>query len=224
MEKEFRNSKQKNIIYEDDANKYINEESIYIDSFFNFKIDISQFSNLKELSGYHDRMNNLNEVLMLESLMIWGYNKDTRDINDLINLRELYLRAGNVSDLSFIKDLKSLQKLELSNLTKLTDISALVYLSKSLNFLEIDGCKKITFTDSVLKSLKELHVLKIIGLDVDNINWISEMPNLKELVIVNCNIKNGDISPAKDIEYVAIDNKRHYNYKFDDTTKKIVPK
>ena len=47
---------QKSILHEDDVIKYINEESIYLDCFFDFKIDISQFSNLKELSGYHDRI------------------------------------------------------------------------------------------------------------------------------------------------------------------------
>ena len=130
---------QKSILHEDDVIKYINEESIYLDCFFDFKIDISQFSNLKELSGYHDRMNNLNKVLMLESLMIWGYKKERSDIKELINLRELYLRTGSVSDLSFLKDLKSLQKLELSSLTKLEDTSGIMN-HPNIKELDID-CK-----------------------------------------------------------------------------------
>ena len=167
---------------------------------------------------------NLSKAISLESLMLWKYSKNSKDICHLTNLRELFLRQGGISDLSCIKPLKNLERIELSFLTKLTEISALKSLSSSLKVLEIENCKKIEQIESTLKELKDIEELKIIGIDLKNIYFVKFLPKLKQLIIINSNILNGDISPAQNIDYVLIDNKRHYNFKFDENLMKIIPK
>ncbi|MBK7636946.1 MAG: hypothetical protein IPJ13_23740 [Saprospiraceae bacterium] len=137
---------------------------------------------------------------------------------------ELYLRTGSVSDLSFLKDLKSLQKLELSSLTKLEDTSGIMN-HPNIKELDIESCKKIPVDHliEIVTSCAKLEVIKLSHFEFPNLEWVRGMKCLKQLVIIDCNVLNGDISPAAHLEYVAIDNRKHYNYRFDNETRTIHP-
>lgn len=224
MESKFLGKQSKPVVRVEDVDRYVNEEIIYIDDFHEKKIDVSRFLQLRSLGGYYKQMVNLNKVLTLESLMLWRYENKKNEISHLINLEELSLIEGGIIDLTLLSPLKKLERIELSYLSKLVDITDLCSLSNSLTVLEIDNCKKIDQIDLTLKELKQLRVLKIIGLDLKDISFVKCLPNLQQLIIIGSNVLKGDISPAENISYVGIDNKRHYNYKFDDATMKIVRK
>ena len=108
--------------------------------------------------------------------------------------------------------------------SKLTDISGIKN-HPSLKELDIESCKNIPVDHliDVVTSCKNLEVLKLSHFEFPDLDWVREMKSLKQLVIIDCNVLNGDIGPAAQLEYIAIDNRKHYNYKFDSVTRTIYP-
>lgn len=84
------------------------------------------------------------------------------------------------------------------------------------------SCKRLNNLD-VLKSMKKLKKLHLDEMILPNIDFVRDIKNLNYLSLVGTNILNGDISPAKDLDFVAIDNRKHYNYRFDYETRTIHP-
>ena len=212
------------IFKEGDISKYSDDKSIYIEDFFNTKVDLSLFENIEYLYGYYNQMKNLDKADTLEYLSILGYKDVRKEISKLLKLQGLVLTKCNVINLAFLNSLKKLERIELNYFRRLTDISDLANISATLKELEIRSCKKINNLEKTLIKLKNLHSLKLLNCKLESLDWIKELPNLKNFVFMDSNVVSGDISPAAHIEYVAIDNKRHYNYKFDQDLKKIVPK
>lgn len=210
------------IFKEEDIEKCAKGKSIYIENFFNTKVDLALFTNIEYLYGYYSQMSNLDKANTLEYLSVLNYKNTYNEISNLYRLRCAVLTQGGITNLNFLGRLKNLENIELNFLRRLTDISDLVFLSSSLKEIKIKSCKKICNLEKVLIELKNLETLRLFNFELESLDWIKKLPNLKKFVFLDSNVISGDISPAAHIEYVAIDNKRHYNYRFDKEKMNIV--
>lgn len=202
------------------------EVSLYItDSGTEFKVDFSKFQNLKHLrcdNGSKYRQN-INCLYKLRQLVLFKYDINRESISDLVNLEYLSLIHGNYTDLNFLKSFEGLKELELNFAKKLTDISVLKG-NRSISRLEFEGCKKIENIEDVISSMTNLESLILFGVKLESVNWIKKLNKLNQLWIYESNIIDGDISPIAHIKNVKIDNRKHYNYKYDNLNLQIVPK
>ncbi len=208
----------------EDIERNKNAEGIYVSSWIDFTVDLSNFEKLKYARLNNKKRINLNSCTMLEELIITKVDKVKDDLTTLSDLKVLDISEGNITDLAFLDDMPKLNELTLSYLYKLEDVSGLSYLSDSLEYLEVLSCKNIVWNDE-LKNLPNLK--KIIfrsKFNFDGLKWVEKMPNLEHLALGDTLVENGDFRPAKDIYFVSMDNKKHYNYKYDHETLKIVPK
>ena len=133
------------------------------------------------------------------------------------------LRKGSIEDLSCLKNFNKLKNVELFLLKNLTSINDL-HNCINLNYLEIESCRNIKDLEQTLVLLDNLEYLTLVGFTLNTISWVKKMKSLKSLSILDSNIKDGDLSPALNLEYAAFDNKRHYSHKYDGITKKLIPK
>jgi len=208
---------------EEDIENLKNIENLFVSSWVEFEVDFSSFNNLKKARLTNKKRKNLGLCTTLTELIICKVNKEKDDLSQLSNLTSLDISEGNIVDLNFLSSLNNLKVLKLNYLSKLTDSSGLQYVSDTLEELEIESCKKMDILN-YLTDLRSLKKLILSGFKFENIDWVKELPNLEHLSLVDSNVLDGNLDPAKNIDYVGIDNRRHYNYKFDDNTMKIVPK
>lgn len=206
----------------------INEcKSIYVSqNFEQFNIDFIEFRHLKHLRcdlPYKFR-NNIGVLSNLEQLILFNINDKRDDLSKLHKLEFLTLTRGNIQNLEFTKSMQVLKSIELNMLSKLSSIVSLEDISDQIIHLEIDSCKKIQNLGNTIGKLKNLEILKLINLEIEDIEWIKNLTKLKQFIAIDSNIKSGNITPAQGIEYVAIDNKRHYNFHFDFESKRIYAK
>lgn len=207
----------------EDIIKFGDAENIYVSSWIDFKIDLSCFSNLKKARLTNKKRENLGSCNELKELILSKVDKDRDDLSNLNKLVYLDISEGNISDLNFLKGMPSLRTLKLSYLSKLKDVSGLMYVKDTLEELEIDSSKKIEWKEELTRMIN-LRKLILGGFKFESIEWVRCLKNLEHLSLVDSNVLNGDISPAESIKYVGIDNKRHYNFRFDDSSMKIVSK
>lgn len=83
--------------------------------------------------------------------------------------------------------------------------------------------KKIEWKEELTRMIN-LRKLILGGFKFESIEWVRCLKNLEHLSLVDSKVLNGDISPAESIKYVGIDNKRHYNFRFDDSSMKFFSK
>jgi hypothetical protein len=208
----------------ENVDKFTELESISVNSYDDkLKVDLSPFRNLIMLHGDYKKMINLKRVTTLNYLYLINYTDRDREIANLNNLIEFADSMGKYKDLGFLRS-KNLHLISLLGNSKLTDISGIKN-HPTLKELDIESCKNIPVDHlvEVVISLKKLEVLKLHNFEFEDIAWVKQLPNLKDLVITRSNVIDGDISPAAHLEYVAIDNRKHYNYRFDSTTRTMHP-
>jgi len=198
------------------------EELSYNDE-FDFDLDFSVFSKLKSISfDWNKKVKNLSTLKNLEHLGMSRYKDTNVLLSNFTKLKSLSLTQGNLNSLNFLENYKFLKRLNLAYLPRLADISCLNEVSKTLEELSITNCKKLEWHK--FPELKSLKKLLIEGAILDDINFVKNLPKLEHLAIMGAktDILNGDISPAINIKYVGIDNKKHYNYKYDYDLKKLI--
>ena len=179
----------------DDKDKIINfkdekfKDSIIdkVDKNGDGEISIGEMQELTYLSTtYVSEVTDISEIkyaINLKKLDIYGGKNNISDISVLSNLKsleELDLSENNISDISILSGLTNLKKLTLSG-NEIIDINALSNLT-NLEELSLDENKISDI--SVLKSLTNL---KELNLSSNNINDISVLGNLTNL-IVNGNV------------------------------------
>ncbi|SDD82495.1 hypothetical protein [Pedobacter soli] len=132
--------------------------------------------------------------------------------------RLLYLELNwaNIKDFVGIEKFKNLRRLELHYCTKLTSYTGLNLLKDSLEFLHINQSKKLVISEELL-SLSKIKVLRLNACgDIDNLDFLSNFPELIDFRFLNTNILDGNLQPILNhptIRSVGFLNKRHYNYK-----------
>jgi hypothetical protein len=152
-------------------------------------------------------------------IILWYYKcKDNDFINFPIHNKLDYLELNWANNKSFrgIENIKGIKRLEVQYCTKLENDFGLSALSESIEWLHINQSKKF----KISKELFSLKNLKILCLNdcgtIDDLEFISNFPNLIDFRFVNTSILDGNLKPL--IEHPQIIStgfldKRHYNYK-----------
>ena len=183
-------------------------------------IDYSKIKRLRRTSIDGKGHLNYDKIKGLKTVYIGKYQPDGDNLVDVLDMSELeYLELcrSNICTLEGIKAASQLKKLHISYCRKLNDISAISYLGKTLRELYIENCTKIT-DFSALCELHELESLSLIGTNIiPNLNFISQMPNLKSFKCF-MTIEDGKLRLLKNIPWVMLKGKKHYDHKEKDFT------
>ncbi|UTC50341.1 hypothetical protein [Treponema sp. OMZ 855] len=124
---------------------------------------------------------------------------------NLPNLNHLSIIKGTlVKDCTFIKPMRKLEYLDLSYLIKLESLNGIEVLAPTLRYLDLDTGSKI-YDHSHLKTLKKLEVLRITHKGIiKSLDFIQEMPMLKELVVVGPKLEDNNLSYCNHIPTLRI--------------------
>jgi hypothetical protein len=150
--------------------------------------------------------------LYLDEIKIKSY----APLERLTALESLTLGNSNIEDLSCLKSLQRLTKLELLNCRKIVDFSPIASL-KELRRLRIEGSKQLCTIDFVA-SLKALEVL-LVGDNgtIDSLQPVAELKQLKA-VAFNGSSKIGDgnlacLTQLPQLAMLMFASRRHYTHR-----------
>lgn len=121
------------------------------------------------------------------------------------SVRKMYLQFGTMMDCSAFCELADLEELRLSYLKKLSDISGITALKKTLKHLWFETGAGKTITDwSPLTQLTELEELVFCNNAViSDLHFLEPLKKLKSLRFVGVKITAEDLSPLKNIPEVV---------------------
>ncbi|MEM5014626.1 hypothetical protein WKH57_28360 [Niallia taxi] len=185
----------------------------------NIKIDLSNFPKLEILRlDWGPSVYGLSNLENLNLLQLLKYKPKSKDLSELIKLKKLeslILTHGNLTSLNGIQKFNNLKEIQLNYIRNLIDISHLKNLPL-LSELEIENCKKIRDIPIVnnISSIERLALLNC-G-EFESLVFIESMQNLKNFVFSGTNIKDGNLSYCKNIDYVYFLDKKHYSLKLRD--------
>ena len=179
-------------------------------------IDFSKFPNLLDCRfTWRTKASSLFDCTSLEYLGITKYKGESLEkFNKLVNLKTLSIGQSSIETLNGLKKLVSLENLDLFNNRKLVDFHGIGDL-KSLKKLSIEYCKGLNKINEV-GSLHNLEKLIINNCeDIDSIKPIEGLKNLKEFYFQDStNIIDGDISPCIGLSKASFQDRKHYNYRY----------
>jgi hypothetical protein len=180
------------------------------------RIDFDRLSTIEDLYGeLPSKVNGLEGLKHLKSLGLWKYKTKNQNLEEFSNLRELKsleLIRSNITSLKGIDKLTKLDVLGFYYLKSLNDIEDIRFLSDNLIDLKIENCKAINNFVAIgqLKVLEELKMLDC-G-DIPSLGFIRGLTRLNTLVFAGTNILDGDLTPGQGIDYVYFTEKKHYSH------------
>lgn len=186
-------------------------------------VDYSQFREVRSLNinGNKGQHNVALARNVISLIFDFGYPNAKNLMNSFPGavLRNFAICQAPITSLSGIEGAIHLRRLKLSNNRKLMDISALHNLHETLGCLEIDTCGKIS-DFSVLNTLHNLEYLTLKGSNVlPDLSFLRNMPNLRYLHLT-MNVADGDLSLCERLQYVRIQNRKHFSHKDKDLPKR----
>lgn len=154
---------------------------------------IEKMQELRDVVLFANRIEDLSPIRELTNLnglsLSFNYIENIEPIAELRELRNLSLIANKVGDLSSLQELKNLSVLELSGNP----------ISRWGSDLILPKLKKLTLSSADLTGVLELPImpkLEILHLNnnlaLEDIECLSEFPNLVELDVTNTSIRNLD--------------------------------
>ena len=188
------------------------------------------FSNLKKLKwlyfDYHKKVKGFDSLKKLEVLHIYRANKNfftEAYLKHLTKLRRLEIvQSKDLQNLACLVKLTSLKELEFHYCRSAINLSFLEKFKEQLKVLKIGNCKNVLDIDKI-KQLKKLEWLAVVdSVPLESADIVNYLPNLEVLIVLGkSHFMNGDLSILKDMKlrHVGIDNKRHYNMKYEDFKK-----
>lgn len=212
--------------------------------------DISLYENIDKVklthldpSGSKIDWDIINKITSLQHLYLYeakGFCLDK--IPNLTNLKEINVRLTDIHNFDGIEryqDLESivlfyakkfdsikgvsklpkLKQVFMSNLPKLMDVSEFGQ-CKNLEILELETLKNADCSTLASNSIVRLSMNKC--KEVESLRFINNMITLKELVFLDTNVVDGDITPCMKLDWVGTMDKRHYNIKSKDLPKKKI--
>lgn len=190
-------------------------------------IDFTKLKNLKKCylswkKGYNSIFNSTS----VESLSLYFESskpKSYDQIGQLVQLKKLSLNGAAIKDISFLKNFKKLCWLEFVSCKTLADFS-LISVLNNLRRLTIIDLPKLTNLDFIEK-LQNLKLLELEVKIIDSLSPLEKIHSLEYLYLYRpTNVLDGDLSPIlkiKSLKDIEFQNKKHYNYKFNDIFKQI---
>lgn len=193
--------------------KLENLEILYIQDKQNFKINISKFKNLKELSiFFSSKIIDLSIAKKLETLVIiGGYSKSNLTfLEDLQSLKILHIyKSSKIETLKSIQKLTNLSELKLAFNKNLSDIDQIQ--ETHIKKLYIEKCKKLT-DFSILKNNSTIQELFIT--ELDSLSFVKSMKKIEKIHFWHC--EDGDLNPlfeSKTLKTIFITkDKKHYTH------------
>lgn len=189
--------------------------------------DFSNLPNLKRLYfDYHKNTKGIEHLINLEVLHIYYANKfffKEDQIGSLKNLKRLEIvKSDDLDNLNCLSKLINLKELEFHYCRSLIDFNFLTYLKYKLEILKIGNCKNVKNVEYI-DSLEKLKWLAIVdSFKIKNVNFIKNLRNLEVLIVLGKSyFEDGDLSILRErkLRHVGIDNKRHYNVKYEEFKK-----
>ena len=181
-------------------------------------IAFNKLTNLKEcFLSWWNQAHAIFDCHSLVKLYLDGLKiKDYQPLGNLTNLKCLTIGNSTFNNLADISALKKLEKLELLNCRRLTELSELIGFSE-LVWLVIDGSSKI-YDVSPLSKLKKL---KVLNLSTNkNIKSISPLIHCRELRAFafagSTIVEDGDLSPLTELPHLSMlmfAGRRNYSHK-----------
>lgn len=162
-----------------------------------------------------------------QTLTVWHHFSKERNLGNLPeikSLRYLIINFTNAESLKGIEKYPNLEKLELYYVIKLKNINDIIS-HQNINLLSIMKAKKVD-DFSVIGKLKNIETLRICDCgDIPDLDFISDMNELKSISFVGSNVVNGDMSPLLNhfppLEFVGFNNKRHYSHSRESICKQL---
>jgi hypothetical protein len=187
------------------------------------RIDFASFPRLVHASiDWNESLVNMGLNERFKSLILSKYKPKSGSFSELSDLHELdslEITQSNLVSLSGIEDLHHLREFKAYYLTKLESLKGITALNEVLALLELGNCKKLKGYEVSLRELVKLEKLIISNCgDLNDLNFITQMPFLKFFSFYNTNIKDGNLNilKQKSIEYVGYDDKKRYSHKMKD--------
>jgi hypothetical protein len=183
------------------------------------KVDLTGLSKVKELYLMYSRnirgletMTGLNALTLVNAQTAF-FCKEIHPVFSRLSI--LQILSGRIPEtLNFLRSATKLRELELFNLK--VPISLYVLTTCTLiEILKLEKCRKIESLETTVRSLKSLKYLSLIDAGtIKNAAFIDDLPALKTLVIVGSSFfVEGDIDILKKLNWVSIDDKKHYSLK-----------
>jgi hypothetical protein len=200
-------------------NDLITLERLYLDTNKSKEIDFSNM-RLNELNiRYSKSMKGIFSIKNLSKLIISFGSKELftlGNFSQLNSLRKLEIIQSDLPfDFMFLCENDLLNELEISYIRKQFTLNSLELLN--LNILKIMNCKKVDIKNiSNLKYLEEFSIVDSVTLPDKNV--FTNMEHLKSLIVLGSSyFCDGNLKELQDkLEYLGIDNKKHYNIKYID--------
>ena len=162
------------------------------------------------------------KVKDLELLKIFDCNKeDLREYFCSEKMKYLMIYDSRLRNLDHIETAPNLKWVQLEDLKRLEDISALEHIAESVEALCISGCPKVK-DFSVLEKLVNLRHLELTGRnEIPSLSFLNQMPQIQTFLF-SMNVLDGDLTPCMKIPYVYCErNRKHYNLKNKDLPRTV---
>ncbi|PEJ79349.1 hypothetical protein COL77_22445 [Bacillus wiedmannii] len=179
---------------------------------------LESYTNLEELHiQWNKNITGFESCPNLKELYIWKYKPKQKNLEELMSLQKLEklsITHGNINSLKGCRAFPKLKHLEIHYLRNLEHIDEIENNASTLTYIEFNHCSKMKNHD-YLRYLTELEtvILSSCG-NIQNLQFIKELPKLKQLSFVDSTIVDGNLEPCVGIDFVGFNNKRHYSHKF----------
>lgn len=190
-------------------------------SFGDYEAYDINFKNIKNLKTYFSPIKHEDHPIFdVNTIEYFGTNTSLQNFfpfSKLVNIKELYIMAKNLTNLRGVEKLINLYSVEIDygrNIYDFSDISKVTSLKKLLLY----GCKKLNKLDDISK----IPNLECLWFDncgiVESLKPISKLTSLKFIAFGDTIIKDGDIEclfELKILKGAYFKNRKHYNSKYD---------
>jgi len=190
-----------------------------------FFVDFTKMKHIKQirisLSNFR-RGTGFQKVKDLELLRISDCDKeDLREYFCSEKMKYLMIFYSRLRNLDHIETAPNLKWVQLEELKRLEDISALEHIAESVEALCISGCPKVK-DFSVLEKLVNLRHLELTRRnEIPSLSFLNQMPQIQTFLF-SMNVLDGDLTPCMKIPYVYCErNRKHYNLKNKDLPRTV---
>ena len=177
-------------------------------------LDMSRFPKIKKFgTNWTTHIKNLSSCANLEILGLLNVNThDLAFLPPLNALKRFGITRGTITSFKGMELLQNLESTSFDYLSKLEDITALHAVDSSLRELRFESCKRIRYEE--VAGLQNLETLAFVRCgDISSLDFLNQMPKLKNFIFVGTNVIDGDLSPCERLDYVGFLDKRHYSHK-----------
>lgn len=208
--------------------RFGNLEELYVGGKFSQPLSFKKLTKLKALElTYSSTFYGFEDLVELEVLKINAWKEDRLELSHFKHLKYLRLiKPNGLKNLDNVALIPNLEYLEVYSAPQLIDCQSLSS-CKELKYLKLESCKKLTDID-FLRSLDLLELAFLTGTDIDSVGYLLPLNKLKNLVVGGgSKFKDGNLSlllSEFDLEYLRLDNTRHYKPKSTDIVSDITKK